>query len=108
MFHQGFENDATFFELIAQTAGPEDRKHLRQVAATYRSLAKNGETRFRSRREHWSNRAATCRTLSEQFENPTCRTQLQRLAETYDLLAGTCDDVSQGPLSRRSEPAEKR
>jgi hypothetical protein len=108
MSHQGFESDAAYFDLIAQSAKPEDRKHLRQVATTYRTLARNGETGLGPRREHWSNRAAKCRTLAEQFQNPACRLQLLRLAETYDLLAGTCDDISQDLLSRQSEPAEKR
>jgi hypothetical protein len=105
MSHHGFESDAAYFELVAQAADPADRRHLRQVAATYRSLAKNGKHVACSRREHWSDRAAQCRTLLEQFKHPECRTQLQRLAETYDLLAETCDD---GPLSAISQTDQSR
>jgi hypothetical protein len=90
MSHSGFQSDAAFFDLMAHSADPKDRQHLRQVAATYRTLAKNGGADSASREEHWSNRAAKCRELSEQFENPACHTQLLRLAETYDLLAETC------------------
>ena len=92
MFYSGFESDAAFFDLIAQSADPKDRKQLRQVSATYRSLAKNGGTHFVSRGEHWRNRAAKCRELSEQFQNPACRIQLLRLAESYDLLALACGE----------------
>jgi len=88
MFYSGFESDAAYFDLIAQSADPKDRKQLRQVSATYRSLAKNGEPHFVSRGLHWSNRAAKCRELSEQFKTPACRTQLLRLAESYEVLAG--------------------
>jgi hypothetical protein len=92
MFYSGFESDAAYFDLIAHSADSKDRKQLRQVSATYRSLAKNGEPRFVSRGLHWSNRAAKCRELSEQFKNPVCRTHLLRLAESYEMLAGACGE----------------
>ena len=92
MTYHCYQSDAAFFDLVAQAADPKDRKPLRQVAATYRSLARDGEPRFGSRREQWDHRAATCRALSTQFENPACRSQLLRLAATYDLLAVTCDE----------------
>ena len=34
--HQGFESDAVYIDLIAQSPNPEDRKHLRQLATTNR------------------------------------------------------------------------
>jgi hypothetical protein len=96
MSNPGFESDAAYFDLVAQQANSADRKHLRQVAAAYRALAKTGNRVAGSRQEHWSERATQCRMLLAQFEHPECRTQLLRLAETYDLLAQTCTD---GPLN---------
>ena len=102
MSYAGFQSDAAFFDLIAPSADPKDRQHLRQVAATYRTLAKNaGEDS--TREEHWSNRAATCRELSEKFRNPACRTHLLRLAETYDLLAATCSKRPPRPKTVSSD-----
>ncbi len=92
MFYSGFESDAAYFDLVAQSADPKDRKQLRQVSAIYRSLAKNGEPHFVSRGLHWSNRAEKCREFSEQFKNPACRSQLLRLAESYEVLAGACGE----------------
>ena len=97
MSYSGYESDAAFFDLVAQSAGPDDRKHLRKVAATYRALAKKSDGHVGSRRDHWDHRAATCRALAEQFEYPACRSQLLRLAETYDLLAGSCDETFEPP-----------
>ena len=96
MSYHCYDSDAAYFDLVAQSADPKDRKHLRQVAAAYRTMAKKPEPHFSSRREQWSHRAATCRTLAEQFEHPACRVQLLRLAETYELLAGTCEDGFMG------------
>jgi hypothetical protein len=92
MSYHCYESDAAYFDLVAQSADPKDRKRLRQVAAAYRAMAKKPEPDFDSRRAHWSHRAATCRAMIERFESPVCRTQLLRLAETYDLLAGTCGE----------------
>jgi hypothetical protein len=100
MSNHGFESDAAYFELAAQSADPADRRHLRQVAAAYRALAKNGKDVSSSRQEHWSHRAAQCRTFLKKFKHPECRTQLLRLAETYGLLAEACDD---GPLKATSQ-----
>jgi hypothetical protein len=105
MSNHGFESDAAYFALVAQAATPADRRYLRQVAAAYRSLAKNGKDVSSCRQEHWSNRAAQCRTLLDKFKHPECRTQLLRLAETYDLLAETCND---GPLKAISQGAQSR
>jgi hypothetical protein len=87
------DSDAAYFDLVAQSADPKDRKLLRQVAATYRTMAKKPEPRFGSRREQWTHRATTCRALIERFESPVCRIQLLRLAETYDLLAVSCEEI---------------
>jgi hypothetical protein len=84
----GFDCDAAYFDLAAANAkDKQDRKDLRKVAVTYRTLAKN-HTTFGTRREHWIKRAEECRTLADQFQNEACRIQLIRLADTYDLLAG--------------------
>jgi hypothetical protein len=92
MSYHCHDSDAAYFDLVAQTADPKERKQLREVAAAYRAMAKQPQPDFSSRRQHWSHRAATCRTLSERFEHPACRAQLLRLAETYELLASTCED----------------
>jgi hypothetical protein len=93
MAYHCHDSDAAYFDLVAQTGDPKDRKQLRLVAAAYRTMAKKPEPRFDSRRAHWIHRAATCRVLIERFESPICRTQLLRLAETYDLLAVSCDEI---------------
>ena len=97
MSYSGYESDAAFFDLIAQAANSKDRKQLRQVAAAYRALAKKSNGHAGSRRDHWDHRAATCRALAERFPYPACRSQLLRLAETYDLLAGSCDETFEPP-----------
>ena len=92
MSYHCYDSDAAYFDLAAQSADPKDRKQLRLVASAYRAMAKKPEPRFSSRREQWSHRAATCRTLSERFEHPACRIQLLRLAETYELLAASAGE----------------
>lgn len=94
MPHNGFESDAAFFDVVAaQARDAVDREELRQVASTYRSLAQlNRSPAAQSRRDHWRKRAEECRTLAEQFRNRTCRAQLTRLADTYELMAETCPD----------------
>lgn len=90
----GFECDAAYFDLIAaNTADKQDRKNFRRVAATYRALAKETTT-LGTRRDHWAKRAEECRTLADQFQNETCRAQLYRLADTYDILAGVEEPVA--------------
>jgi hypothetical protein len=96
MLDRGFESDAAYFDIVAsQSKNPSDRRHLREVAKKYRSLSKNGGTVIRSRREHWQNRAEECRTLADQFSNDACRTQLQRLADTYDMMVANSDIVAE-------------
>ena len=94
MLDRGFESDAAYFDIVArQAADPADRRHLREVAKTYRSLSRNGDPQHvaRSRKEHWQKRAEECRTLADRFNNPTCCAQLRRLADTYDLMVAHCD-----------------
>ena len=97
MTDRGFESDATYFEIVAsQSKDSTDRRHLREVAKTYRSLSKNGKAPLLlSRREHWAHRAEECRTLADQFRNETCRTQLQRLADTYELMVANSDVIAE-------------
>ena len=93
MTDRGFESDAAYFEIVAgQSKNPSDRRHLREVAKKYRSLSKNGKAPLLlSRREHWQHRAEECRTLADQFTDAACRSQLQRLADTYDLMVANSD-----------------
>jgi hypothetical protein len=95
MRNDGFENDAAYFDIIAkQSNDPTDRHQLREVAEAYRLRSKGNGTGTgspRTRREHWQSRADECRRLLERFGNPTCRTQLQRLADTYDMMAANSD-----------------
>jgi hypothetical protein len=97
MTDRGFESDAAYFDIVARDArDPADRRYLREVAKKYRSLSKNGGASVtRSRREHWRHRAEECRTLAEQFTNATCRTQLQRLADTYDMMVANSDIIAE-------------
>src|SRR5262245_13760118 len=109
MSYRGFESDAAYFEIVAhQSSNAADRKELRKVASTYRSLA-NRRVRpsWQSRQDHWRKRAEECRTLSEQFKNEACRAQLVRLAETYELMAGTYrgDGLPLGGFLQRLKPA---
>ena len=91
---RGFRSDAAYFDLVAAEArDPSDRRALRNVANTYRTLAEQWGPRqrlvlHRSRRELWLDRAEECRTLRDQFKNDACRHQLQRLAEAYEMMAG--------------------
>jgi len=100
---RGFRSDAAYFDLVAAEArDPSDRRELRKVANTYRTLAEQWGPRqrlvlHRTRRELWLDRAEECRTLSDQFKNESCRRQLQRLAEAYEMMAG-CDSASEVPL----------
>ena len=90
MRNHAFESDGTFFDIVAQrVTDPADRKQLEKLAATYRSLAKREKPFPLSRYEFWQRRAEECRTLVDQFKNETCRAQLERLAETYERMAGT-------------------
>src|SRR5262245_16003878 len=93
MTDRGFESDAAYFEIVAsQSKDSADRRHLREVAKKYRSLSKNSRAPLiRSRREHWQHRAEECRTLADQCTNETCRTQLQRLADTYEMMVANSD-----------------
>ena len=96
MTDRGFESDAAYFDIVAsQAKDADERRHLREVAKKYRSLSKNGSASLiRSRREHWQHRAEECRTLADQFSNAICRTQLQRLADTYDMMVANSDVVA--------------
>src|SRR4051812_30911332 len=90
MAEPAFEGDAAFFDVVAQsTDNREHARQLRQVAEKYRTLARNGHSLRRSRREYWLDRAEECRTLSDQFQSPVCREQLARLAESYEIMAST-------------------
>jgi hypothetical protein len=83
----GFEADAGCFDLIAgQTIDRDDWKQWKQVADTYRSLAKD-ETPVGTRQSRWEQRAAQCRKMAAEFKGEACRVQLLRLADTYDVLA---------------------
>jgi hypothetical protein len=86
----GFENDAAYFEIIAQQQlDSAVRKELLEVAAAYHRLASTkGGSLVGTREERWRKRAEECRTLAEQFQNEKCRAHLLRLATSYDLLAG--------------------
>ena len=75
-----------------------ERQRLLEVAEFYRSLARvvpglphgfklNGTGPTNSRLARWEARAEECRVLAEHFNDPHCRQQLARLAETYDGLA---------------------
>lgn len=94
---RGFESDATFFEIVAgQSRNSSDRRELLEVAKTYRALSKGATKQpFKARRDHWAARAEECRTLAEQFRNPVCQAQLQRLADTYEMMVLHCDPVEQ-------------
>lgn len=93
MTDRGFESDAAYFDIVArESKNPSDRRHLREVARKYRSLSKNGKAPLvLSRREHWQHRAEECRTLADHFTNAACRAQLQRLADTYDMMVANSD-----------------
>jgi|SRR5262245_37904178 len=93
MTDRGFESDAAYFDIVAaQSKDVADRRHLREVAKKYRSLSKNGKAPLlQSRREHWQHRAEECRTLADHFTNDACRIQLQRLADTYEMLVANSD-----------------
>lgn len=95
MKDRGFESDAAYFDIVAnQTKNPSHKRRLREVAKAYRLLSKRAPERaILSRREQWQYRAEECRRLSEQFQNSTCRAQLQRLADTYEMLVAHCDPV---------------
>lgn len=97
MTDRGFESDATYFDIVAdQSKDAAERRHLREVAKKYRSLSKNGKAAlFRSRREHWQHRAEECRTLADQFQNEACRSHLQRLADTYEMMVANSDQVAE-------------
>jgi|SRR5215510_5579840 len=89
MSDPGFESDACYFDLVArQTLSVEDQKELRAIAATYRALARSAAFPPSTPQEHWAKRAEECRILCETFKTEMCRTQLTRLAETYETLAG--------------------
>jgi len=93
MADRGFESDAAYFEIVAsQSKDPSDRRNLREVAKKYRSLSRNAKMPLLvSRRQHWQHRAEECRTLADQFTNAACRAQLQRLADTYDMMVANSD-----------------
>jgi len=95
MVDRGFDSDAVFFDIVAsQSKDLVDRRALKEVAKAYRSLSKSALPQpILTRREHWAHRAEECRTLADQFRNPACRTQLRRLAETYDMMVNHCDPV---------------
>jgi hypothetical protein len=85
--HNGFESDAAFFDLVAQyEKNKQEQQQLREVALTYRSLAKTPMV-VADRSEHWRKRAEKCRALADQFKTEICREELTRLAKTYDMLA---------------------
>jgi hypothetical protein len=82
----GYGSDAAYFDLLArQSKNDESRRSFRAVAGVYRSLP--GTPAARTFQQNWQSRAEKCRMLAGQFENPECRKQLLRLAETYDFLA---------------------
>jgi hypothetical protein len=95
MVDRGFDSDAAFFDIVAnQSKNPIDRRALKEVAKTYRSLSESvSPGPILSRQAHWAHRAEECRTLADQFRNPACRAQLRRLAETYDTMVAHCDPV---------------
>jgi hypothetical protein len=85
----GFEGDVALFEYLANHAQPKtDRSVYAQVASTYRKLV-DQQRSFRDRQEQWAQRAGMCRLLAERFKSPPCQDYLLRLADTYDILAGT-------------------
>jgi hypothetical protein len=90
---RGFESDAAYSDIVAkQSKDPIDRRQLRQVARKYRSLSKNGGALLvRSRREDWQHRADQCRAPAIEFSNLACRAQLQRLADTYEMMVANGD-----------------
>src|SRR5262245_11397135 len=90
----GFEGDAAFFDIMSKSATDKtDRIELTKVVNTYRKLAKNSPfpTKERTRADGWRMRAEECRTLAEQFKNPQCQAQLQRLAAAYEKMASEYD-----------------
>ena len=82
--------DAAFFDLAANGArDPQIAKEFKSLARAYRDLAKKArpDMIFKSRSERWAQRAEECRTLSDGVMSEECRSQLLRLANTYDVLA---------------------
>ena|SRR4051794_381543 len=93
MGNSTYESDAAFFEVVAlETHDKEDQAELRRIAAMYRALAQTEQDQpagALSRHDFWRKRAAECRAIMAQFTNAACRSQLERLAEAYELMAST-------------------
>ncbi len=90
MPYHGFEADAAYFDLAANGASdPQLAKEFKNLARTYRDLAKKArpDMIFKSRSERWAHRAEVCRVLSGGVVSEECRSQLLRLADTYDMLS---------------------
>ena len=95
----GFASTAAYFEKLAEKARDDDqRQRLAEVAGFYRSLAAiipampkgykaDGRIPPLTHAERCRARAEECRTLADCFSDPTCRSQLTRLAAGCELMA---------------------
>src|SRR5262249_4589559 len=93
----GFAATALYFENRAKKERDHDaRARVQEVAGFYRMLAGitpdfppgfNANGKGASHTDRFRARAEECRTMADHFENPICRDQMNRLADSYDQMA---------------------